>query len=730
MLFPKMMLRARGEKGAAGKRSFRESASSAFFSVCRAVKTPGRWALLLLLFGGLLISSCGAPPLDQSQEPPVEPLVADRDDILSGELFMKGRYAVVNPEKNIYSLSISSLGNNILFSTDTRAVNMLDEEGRLLWEMHFEGLPINAALTEDGRYSAVGTEKGKVYFLQRDGHILWEEQFGGSIDYLTLSQGGEYLLLSVQKEEEDAEGRAEKERQHLLYLFDQRGELLWQKETSPIVEAFLFSEEKFYYLQKEDDGNRLVALVDGEVAWDKKASLASFCGSGDFAALFCDGRLLFYSLKGGHEPALLWERSMETEISWLDLTESGERVFAYSSFRGAGSNIFVYHRDSTLLWEKRIPGGALLQVSRFGERTVVSSWQEYSEDFTNVMVIDIEGKVLQEVEMASRIEKMALSGSGRSLALAGSDGTVFILGIPLPGISRPSVEEGGENDQGQVIYRPVVFDKSADEIFITLYFFDEGAARLIPVNRRIPTTSAVLQAAVNELIKGPPRLSGLSRTIPKDAEIKVALKEGTAYMDLPEELDRLGGSTQASGIIDSLVLTASQFPYVRGVRFLIEGEQARTFGSEGLLIDRVFPPQRPASTPTMMYLPYRSGERYYLLPREVPGDKRGAPEELVATVLASSRFYLSDVPELYKIRVLRDEIIMDWSSCFKNLFPVNGDAESMALAQLFVDSLLLTLADNLPPDRLVFLVEGKPWQPPGYPPLNRELKRPFYINPQ
>ncbi|NLL58121.1 MAG: GerMN domain-containing protein [Firmicutes bacterium] len=288
-------------------------------------------------------------------------------------------------------------------------------------------------------------------------------------------------------------------------------------------------------------------------------------------------------------------------------------------------------------------------------------------------------------------------------------------------------------EAGKELYSPVTFTSLAEELYITLYFYDESATRLVPVSRSIKNTPQVLQAAVNELVKGPRRLSGLSRTIPKDAVIEVTCEEGIAFVDLPEELNQLGDPRQIKGIIDSLVLTISQFPSVEGIRFLVEGKEERLFGAGGFKIDGVFPSRPPGKNKTMLYLPFRSGGRYFLLPREAVqlGDKFNTPGDLLKILLEESRQFLPVAPELKEIKASKEEIILDWDASFQQLFPPEGTPEEKTLAALFLDSILLTLGSNYQQNRVVIYVEGEPWKPPsGYPSPVMEFSYPFYINPE
>jgi len=644
-------------------------------------------------------------------------------------MFLRGRFSVLNPEMKIFSLAVSASGSDILFSSDARFVHMLDDEGRLKWEVFFEGLPVTAELSADGSYIAVGTDIGGLHFMSREGRLLWEKSFGGPVEKVALAPKGGFMAVSV-KEDEGS---------YRLYGLNKWGAFLWEKETGPLAEIYLFGEkDTLYYLEKnsvqkeeEEKKNTLTALREKEILWEKKASLADVSGDGRFAALY-DGKILsFYAL--GEIPTLLWEKPLGQKISYLKLTENAEQIFAYSAFPGTGSNLFVFQREGHLCWDKKIPSGSLLQLSRFGERLVASSWQEYSEDLSKVLVLDNAGNTLQEIELASRIEKLSLSQDGNILALAGSEGNIFILDIPSAFFSPEAETPGEAAERPRELYRPVTYSSGEGERFITLYFYDEYAVRLIPVSRSIKNSSPLLQAAVSELVKGPSRVSGLSRTIPKDAHIEVSYEDGIVTVDLPAELNELSGGRRVEGIIESLILTVSQFPSVEGIRFLVGGKKARSFGAEGFIIEGVFPSRPAAEGKTILYLPYRSGERYFLLPREVVplGNTLSTPWDLLQLLLQESGRYLKVVPEVKEISFNGDEIILDWDASFLELFPPEASAKDKSLAALFIDAVLLTLCSNYRQKSLVFYVEGELWEPPAdYTLPELTFKFPFYINPE
>ncbi len=711
-------------------------------------RTGWPFFLLAVMALGFLLFAAGCSFRQAaSGDDPVEPRVAERNEGFETGYSLLGRFSVVNPEMAIYSLEISESGRQILFSSEALSVSLLDEEGGLLWEIDFDEAPCCAQLSSDGRVAVVGTEEGKIYYVLSGGRVLWEQYLEGFFCRLSLSPCGEYLAASLVEEEGE-------EKRHTLYLVDRWGRKLWEKETGP-VKDFFFSPNGELYIQEIIEENRLESLSAFSVdsgersSWEKTVSLAAFSDDGRYAAFLEEGAageteegegeeagenkekdLSFYRLEEGREPQFLWSRSLEVEASWLELTEDGHQVIAYSEFSGGFDNLFAFGRQGNFLWSTRIPGGALLTTSPAGDKIVAASWQEYSEDFSKVMVLDTSGSVLQQFEIATRIEKIALSGWGNILALGGSDGNIFVLDVGHLDPEQAAII--AEEEEKELQYNPVAFGEDDDCLHLTLYFYDEQARELVPVNRSIGRTSAVLQAAIDELVRGPSRITGLYRTIPKDSCVDVNLEDNLAYLDLPEGLNQLSGPSQLQGIVDSLVLTASQFSSVSGVRFKVEGEEASSLGEE-LMLEETYSPERPQNERPVLFAPHRSHATLFLLPVPVEDEENPlqTPAQFAELLLERAEGYFPKLPGLEEARVRRDEIVLEWDAHIKELYPEEGSPSDKAKAHLFSDMFLLTLSANFPPDRVIFLVEGEEWEPPKpYPSFDRTLQRPFYINPE
>jgi spore germination protein GerM len=116
-----------------------------------------------------------------------------------------------------------------------------------------------------------------------------------------------------------------------------------------------------------------------------------------------------------------------------------------------------------------------------------------------------------------------------------------------------------------------------EQIEVKLYFSTKDAMYLQAEPRQI-NQDRLYENTLSELIKGP-ESDNLSRTIPDGVEIKgIRLEEEIAYLDFNQALvsNHWGGSTGETLTVYSIVNTMVQFPDIRQVQILIEGEAVET----------------------------------------------------------------------------------------------------------------------------------------------------------
>lgn len=115
---------------------------------------------------------------------------------------------------------------------------------------------------------------------------------------------------------------------------------------------------------------------------------------------------------------------------------------------------------------------------------------------------------------------------------------------------------------------------------IKVFYPDENATVLIAVPRTIKFVdeSEKYSAALSELMQTP-KEQGLTNIFPKHTKIKnVSLNADTVIIDFDKDIAKnfVGGSTGEEFFIYSIVNTLTEFPEVKQVKFLIDGQEVET----------------------------------------------------------------------------------------------------------------------------------------------------------
>lgn len=114
---------------------------------------------------------------------------------------------------------------------------------------------------------------------------------------------------------------------------------------------------------------------------------------------------------------------------------------------------------------------------------------------------------------------------------------------------------------------------------LVLFFGDNQAGSLVAEKRQVPKVEGLARRAINELIKGP-----------QNAKLQSIIPEGTKLIDINVKADGLcivnfskelmtkhhGGSSGEALTVYAIVNTLTQFPTVKEVQILIDGERKET----------------------------------------------------------------------------------------------------------------------------------------------------------
>ena len=156
---------------------------------------------------------------------------------------------------------------------------------------------------------------------------------------------------------------------------------------------------------------------------------------------------------------------------------------------------------------------------------------------------------------------------------------------PTETMTAPAPEVTTGNDAGAE-------DFAAQKIPIQVWFLtggDRDTPKLYLHHVAVPRAEAIGRATIEELLKGvPSSLTGkVFSIVPEDTELLgLTIDDGTARVDFNRAFEDTGVGTTVDGSqIAQVVYTLTQFPTVKRVEFLLEGEPVEMLGGHGIVID-------------------------------------------------------------------------------------------------------------------------------------------------
>ena len=677
--------------------------------------------IMLLLLLVPVLSSCGVQQTSTGNISPIEPVVPGLEN--GGAYAVQGRFSVRSGNVQILALSASIDGSLTVVGTSSRSLYLLGEGGGLIWEKNLTSDLSRVVMDPEGRYLAVGTTGGKLLVVKPEQPQLAEEYyFDAPVGILAISPDGERILVGLTPEEQQADD--------VLLLLDRQGNELWRKSFAELLDAKIVGNDNRVFVNWQEGGESAISAYSdrGEKLWElQQRGHMALDRSGQMLVSAQGNEVQRYS----RTAVALGSYTTTGTVNRVVMAETGA-FFGVLATDAATQNqdLLYFDAGGNKLWSKRLPNESDVLLSADGLRIIVASWQQYRDDATQVVIYNQRGQQVNLLDVAGRAQKMALADRGDTLALGLEEGSIYFLNIAETTNRQSSLSDETEQRGLLQYYTPASFTLPAGESMFTLFFYDSKTEHLIPVTRRIKRPQSVLRASIEELVRGPLQGSNLNRTIPKDVEILASQSNGIVQLNLPASLNEMSGSTFLSGILDSLLLTVSQFPTVRQIEFTVNGERRATFGQEGLNIGEAFTPMRFGRRPgeQLIFLPSRSDSRYYLRPESVSGgllQDEALIENLVRHILTqSSQFYTLNLTE---VRIENKIVYLDFADSFNNLLADN--LEAAARAAMLRDALALTILENAPYANIHITVNGsRPKQPEHFLPWEITVSRPYFLN--
>ena len=146
-------------------------------------------------------------------------------------------------------------------------------------------------------------------------------------------------------------------------------------------------------------------------------------------------------------------------------------------------------------------------------------------------------------------------------------------GISANGLTHGTDVSGVFTEDMVNLESVTTFSGSAYEDQVQVFFPSASGRMLVPVTRTV-FSPADLPTAILELAKGPKTDSGLEGPIPGKCGVKsVSIKNGVATIDFTKEFAAIAQSSDGGHqAVQAILFTASQFPGVKKVSILVDGQ--------------------------------------------------------------------------------------------------------------------------------------------------------------
>ena len=214
-----------------------------------------------------------------------------------------------------------------------------------------------------------------------------------------------------------------------------------------------------------------------------------------------------------------------------------------------------------------------MQAARLGLRTVIPEGTTFEIDIANGRA---NVNVSKEALTCSSAAEEALMVDAIVHTMAGF-ASVEEVTLEFDGQKRSKLTYGTDVSgvfTGKTLNMESVETLSSNAGLVQLYFPSQNGRMLVPVSRTV-YSDADVSTAVLELAKGPKQDSGLERALPPDCGIKrVNIKNGVVSIDFSREFtEALQATDGGERTIRAILFTCSQFPGVKKVEVLVEGQK-------------------------------------------------------------------------------------------------------------------------------------------------------------
>jgi WD40 repeat protein len=202
------------------------------------------------------------------------------------------------------------------------------------------------AQSRDGKIVAVGSLDKSFYLFDDRGQLLWRKDTGGAVRSVAVSADGGKILVASED--------------HVLRFFDGKGGEIWSKNLSSLVARASLSEDGSQILVVCLDGMAYAFDPRGREVWHRDTgsdfpesvamtpdlSRVALASQGAFSKIPRKYHVILLSAQG----TLLWKKEMEKEVKSIALSPDGTGIAA--GIDGSPPSLRLFNQDGTEIWSR------------------------------------------------------------------------------------------------------------------------------------------------------------------------------------------------------------------------------------------------------------------------------------------------------------------------------------------------------------------------------------------
>lgn len=270
-----------------------------------------------------------------------------------------------------------------------------------------------------------------------------------------------------------------------------------------------------------------------------------------------------------------------------------------------------------------------------------------------------------------------------------------------------------------------------NKLYAKIYLPDRDFLRLVPINRPIENTEALIRATINQLLIPAKEKYGLNTTVAAPRTPNIFISQGVATLDLnPSEIEEFDqGSAAATFALNSLIKTMSHFKIVDEIKFNVVNPQKEAYFHGTDLSE----PFKVSGLPKAFVGLESATEYMYLYPLEISEEKLTGKINTLFNTLQTATHETEATKNLFptlpsEVKLLNyrfngRNLELDLSEDFLTAF--NDKPEYQ---KLMYDSLLYSFTSIEGIETLSILVKGKKITTEVYPNISEPTKPNKYIN--